>query len=603
MLSMHFNNTLIVFVSYIIIVYSTLIGSRAIVALKLPCDDEKLQPLNSAFILFLMSAIGFCLIFFTFVSVGLVLGISTWSFTIALIVLGVFAFAGMSGVYLVIQKVISSPQVILLFTVFYIAFAIGSIKPPGSFDDTMYQLPYALSFLNNGGFQVNEWIRFPLFPANLNLAFAACLSFGSVELAQLLASSIPFSLILLGIYGIAKHLKLNSVFCMLAVIITYKKNDVAGTYGYAYVDIFLMYIALGAAAMLLCSKFSIIKNDIKSLFLAGCLAGTAAGIKLFGLVYTASLFAGLLLSGVKFKRIIYYVAGVILFGIFWYARSFYFSGDPFHPTGGRIFGYYIWDAEDLAAHIAENKSHMLGVHSIENFMRILKDNWGGVLLLSLIPPYYNWKKLNFIWFAIIIYLCVWYAFTPVVRYLAPIYPIAIIVVFAHANYLFNNVAKSINYNLSKNIQKFVSNSWNVMIVVGLLGYTTIQILKYYERIVNWETIQQSVSGYRVMTYANTVNHSTYSRVLQIGFENAIFFYSGQALGDFHGPARYRQFYRCEGEQCSLIPSDEMKLKMGKLNVDTLLINKNRFNFDRSEYQRNFYIQEISPSEFYLKLRD
>jgi hypothetical protein len=603
MINNYLSHALLIIASYFIIIFAMLIGARTISLAKQPIFDSNLTLNNASLVLFLYSGLGFSIIFLSFVFFGLIIGIAPETFLLALFFIGLFVITDRIAVINFFKIIISNPKTLLIFSFGYFFLALGCITPPGLFDDTMYQLPYAQTFLKNGGFQVNEWLRFPLFPGNLNLAFAACLSLGNVLLAQLLSSAIPIALIFMGIYGASKYLKFMTAICVLAVLFAYKKNAIAGTYGYAYVDIFLMYISFAAIVTILCANTTNLIKKQKSYFISGCIAGTAASIKLFGLVYAAVLFMSLVSSKIKFKNVLYYFLGSIIFGIFWYLRSYYYSGDPFHPSGGFIFGHHIWDSDDLAAHIGENKTHIGGNHSISNFLGLMKNNWGGVFLLAIIPPIYNWRKVKIFWFLVLAYLAVWYTFTPVNRYLAPIYPVAILLAFSHLNYVVRLLRYNFRHVIYHSLNRFINRISLIIFFIAISVFAINSVIKYIDRIDKWDQLQQSVPGYRVMMYANSLNTKSDSKLLQIGFENAIFFYDGLALGDFHGPARYRQFYKCLSDKCMLIAPEDIKMKMHQLKVDILIINGNRFNFEYMAYEIFFDILEIAPNEYFLKLRN
>jgi hypothetical protein len=53
------------------------------------------------------------------------------------------------------------------------------LRPPHDWDELMYHLPYARFWAEQGGLDVNEWLRFPVFPYSMELLYAGALLVGS----------------------------------------------------------------------------------------------------------------------------------------------------------------------------------------------------------------------------------------------------------------------------------------------------------------------------------------------------------------------------------------------------------------------------------------
>ena len=52
------------------------------------------------------------------------------------------------------------------------------LAPPIAFDELMYHLPYAREVAQSGALGIHEWLRYPWFPYNYNLLYAAALMVG-----------------------------------------------------------------------------------------------------------------------------------------------------------------------------------------------------------------------------------------------------------------------------------------------------------------------------------------------------------------------------------------------------------------------------------------
>ena len=72
----------------------------------------------------------------------------------------------------------SRPEQLILALIFLygIPLAIAPLGVPLAWDELMYHLPHAREWAQSGTLQVNEWLRYPWFPYNFDLLFAAALT-------------------------------------------------------------------------------------------------------------------------------------------------------------------------------------------------------------------------------------------------------------------------------------------------------------------------------------------------------------------------------------------------------------------------------------------
>ncbi len=102
-------------------------------------------------------------------------------------------------------------------------------------------------------------------------------------------------------------------------------------------------------------------------------------------------------------------------------------------------------------------------------------------------------------------------------------------------------------------------------------------LKQYH-LQHWHEILQETPGYSLMQHANQLIPQHGNRLLQVGFENAVFFYNGIVIGDWFGPGRYRQMMQCthtprEPERGSKIdlPAYQLDFTLQQLTPDGVLL--------------------------------
>jgi hypothetical protein len=63
---------------------------------------------------------------------------------------------------------------------------VAPLAPPAAFDELMYHLPYARQVAQQGSLGIHEWLRYPWFPYNYNLLYAAALQVGDDVLPHFL---------------------------------------------------------------------------------------------------------------------------------------------------------------------------------------------------------------------------------------------------------------------------------------------------------------------------------------------------------------------------------------------------------------------------------
>lgn len=234
----------------------------------------------------------------------------------------------------------------------------------------------ARSYLESGGIVTVDFLRYPLFPQNMELLFALGLMIGGDIMAQGMAT-IPFFVSSIGLIGAAKKFIGSQVPGYLSIVALFYTPFISSTLGYAYIDHGLALLCWGATLAVAVWEH-VHRRHQGWLLLAGMLAGCAAGTKLFGGVLAAIL--GLFILGRcrSWKEPLSYAVSVLLFGAWWYLRSAITSGDPVHPFGGGIFGYYLWNAGDLLFQYQEQATHgVSGIPSISSSLSLQPRSHGG----------------------------------------------------------------------------------------------------------------------------------------------------------------------------------------------------------------------------------
>lgn len=567
-------------------------AANGFAALKMlaPCQRDKVATENHYLKWFFAISIGLVLNIFAL----FILGLAGWLNLSAVLGLGflMLAVAMLSVLHkpgFVLEKFISWEYVdVIVLAMLLTVTLMAAMHAPGHWDDTMYQLPLARFYLQHEAIIVNVYVRFPLFPQNVNLLLTLGLMLGG-DLASQAFATLPIFVMAIGLLGVAQWLTGSIVLGVLAAATLFLLGPIKGTLGYAYIDNGLALFCWGAtlAMALWIQKIAQEQHSHAWLIIAGILAGGATGTKYFGLVYAMLLVAYLLIIRRDLKSAVIFSMVVAMTGSWWYIRSFLISGDPVHPLGGNFFGHFLWDAADLLGQKQEQFTHGVPPSSL-NLWGALKK--AGVLIWILAIASLALQKLpapiryfQFIFFS---YLVFWFIFTQVDRYLAPIYAVGTLLSW-YVVYMI--------YSLTLAKQFFVSRSrlghalLSLLVMMSMLvPLTWKQYQSARSNMAGWQISLERRAGYNLFSRANTMIPQYGDRIMHVGFENAIYFFKGTAIGDWFGPGRYRNMLDCQGGPCGVIAPAQMKELMGEFGVKMLAVSTARFQkFDENAYSEYF----------------
>jgi len=481
------------------------------------------------------------------------------------------------------------PAILMLLAV---AFA---WKAPGHWDDTSFHLPLVRFYVEQQGIELQEYLRFPLFPQHMNMLMVLgylstdAIGAGGAVGAQVFAT-LPWFVIALGFMGISKW-HMGSAIPGVVVAILLAKNIEAFRvgFGFAYVDTGLAmfcWAALLAMVIGIANDSGQKTQSLTWIILAGLLAGGAAGTKLFGGVFALILCITVLLATRKLLYSVVFGICVLATGAWWYVRSYLISGDPFHPIAANFFGYFLWNEQDLLAQVAEQKTHGVAP-SLLNLWAALKDAgielWAialaGLVFFKKLPSSIRLMQLVFV-----VYFGFWFFVTQVERYLAPI--------MAVGTYLaFYMLYRLVNINIgSFNPGTYIARYSRALTVITVLLCCSLIFGEFRRNIANWDHRLSRVSGYELFTQANGWRASHGDRLVQLGFENAAYFFSGITIGDVFGVARYSQMLDCRAEGCKPVGTDALVELLNKFNSKMVIVSTQQYPLlNEQQYINHFDI--------------
>ncbi len=480
-----------------------------------------------------------------------------------------------------------------------LALGLTAWRFPGLWDDTSYHLPLAQSIVQHHALVANEWLRFPYFPAFMQLLFAAGLLVDA-SLAQWLAAW-PVVITLAGLMGAARWLGGHGVWGVGAWLLYVTTPTATQVLGFAYVDFGLtLFCTAGLLAAALWSKAPP-ADRIQWLLMAGLCCGVASGIKFFGLVFAAAVGVGVLAMSAgaapALRNLWVFGGSCAAVCVFWYARSYWMTGDPVHPAGGRIFGFYLWTAKDLTAQSVEQASH--GVpkqwgHFFVSFMHAQTTYLWGALAVPLLLRQGRQKHWLLIWLVVLVVAFFWFWVSQVGRYLMPILPLGALMALLLARYL-----------LAWLVDPLQGRSGRALFAAVAIGLT----LDYAWQAVSSLKLRPSVLAQRdarndvaLLQRAVALKAQYGAKVLNFGYENAVFYYKGQLIGDWFGPASFIVASDC-ARVCSLRSVHDVEQLMRRVDARLLLIHSERFRFSEPEYSAHMDLIEKKGPGYLYALRD
>ncbi|MBN1384087.1 MAG: glycosyltransferase family 39 protein [Elusimicrobia bacterium] len=348
---------------------------------------------------------------------------------------------------------------IFIFLIFLSVAFIGAMAPPTLYDSLVYHLSVPSQYVKHHKIFSISTNLFANFPQNIEMLYTMAL----VLYDDILANLIHFyflPLILLLLYGFLKD-KLNSKAVITALLIFITTPAVILLACGTYIDLGLtFYLLLSFVALTEWMKTS----SNKWLILSGLFCGFSLGIKYTAAVSFAIFTILILYNCIIKKQNVIRDTAIFLISVFivflpWGLKNYFFTGNP-------VFPFFIFTEPPLYVH--QYMSHV-SCHGTSGFISLINLPWDltmtgvnfggpfdviGPLYLVFLPVLifikHTNKTVKICFIYLLLYFLLWSFTARVIRFLAPVFPVAAIVFSACIFQFLNMERKSI-----RNIVKFV----------------------------------------------------------------------------------------------------------------------------------------------------
>ena len=490
---------------------------------------------------------------------------------------------------------------ILVLCLLLLIISAQAVAVPGRWDDTLYHLPMARSYIDNGAIVTNAFLRYPLFPQNMELLFALGLMIQGDIMAQGMAT-VPLFICSIGLIGAAEKFTESKIPGYLSIVALLYTPFITSTLGYAYIDNGLALFCWGSTLALAIWE-NLGRRYSGWLVLAGVLAGGAAGTKLFGGIQAAILGLFILVRCRSWKEPVYYAISVLAVGVWWYFRSTVISGDPIHPVGGNIFGYYLWDAGDLFFQKQEQATHGTKRQITYVFHTLVTARVQLWLLAFLFILYIRRTALgvSVLYYTFVVYFFFWFYVTQVNRYLSPI---CVVATFLSIAFLYYLTRSCVSWIWSAGSSALGRSAYPGVLFLLALAPTTVHAYsRAVSKLEKWERSLLERPGYEMFQQANKVEKSYGNRILQIGFERGIYFYQGVVIGDHFGPGRYRDMKTCSPQGgCQIDEPERIIDRMRSFNCRLLAVDGLKVRIDIEKFTPYFNVLWSKNNGYLLSLK-
>jgi hypothetical protein len=435
-----------------------------------------------------------------------------------------------------------------------------SLTLPLAWDEVMYHLPHAKEWARGGYLSINHQYRYPWFPFNFDILYSIPLLFDNLVFPKIIHSLCGLIIPLL-FFSVFKKKYINEIILMTLVWFYISR----GMYEKAYVELALsLFISASVISLYLWKNY----NKIFYYYCSGFFIGIAIGIKYQGLFFLIPYIFFVLYNfkNLKISVLIKLAILIAIPSIYWYARNFFITGNPFNPVWANFFGLYDWNQEDFDGqfYLLKQKRHFL-------FPILFL-----FPLLKLVQYKHKDVNMDMTILFCILSVIIWYILSGYGRYLYGLFPLMTFLtsilfchVFLRYKLLFSSDSlKNIFFKLKlKNICKFTLYPFIFSLLIIFMFDNIMRLNRSLSKIgynneIKNEILNEKIYSYEAINYIN--NNDELKRTYQLGVEASIFYFDKYVMGEIFGFGRYSDYWN--------LTSYELKNKLSVYDIDSILID-------------------------------
>lgn len=452
------------------------------------------------------------------------------------------------------------------FVLLLLVLQYASVSPPSLGDSTSFHLPYADVFISHRGLAVDEHLIYPYMSLNGSMLYSlALLLEHHIVFAQTI-NALFATLSMYGIYRFCLFTKQPAWIAMLASFLFLSIYPVhIGRYS-AYVDLMAMFFILSCVFALI--AWSHDRNTYTLLLVSAIALGIAMGTKYIMAIFSfpIAIYICWLERKRAMKPLFIYATCAALWGLWWYIRNAIMTGNPVHPFAPGIFGYYLWDAEDLKrqfmglnlGYVPQQITGLLLAPAFAYFNHILMEQHIFhvlvALYLSAALVCFSDKDARALLLFCFCFLCFWVFGTSDPRYLLPVIPL----VFVYAGSVTSGILRRM-----ENAPLLLGLAATLALMAGF-----VDIREKYKRVAHipittaaaHEQLLRENPTYDLISQANREFGVT-GRVFEFYYRDGRFFSDNTLLGTQFGPHAYwRLLNEIRSDRDGVVHYDPKKLE-------------------------------------------
>ena len=495
-------------------------------------------------------------------------------------------FRGVSSAYKERGWLRWKPLVLILLAILIIfPVLLLPLYPPTAFDSTMYHLAYGKIYTLTHKIVFTPYMRFPVFPQTNEMLFTLAMLFYDGVSAQLI-QFLMMGVLAVGLFAFGRrHFSQRTGIWAGAIFLS---NPMVLWLGAsAYIDMGLtLFVTMGIYSIL--NWISL--KEKNWLILGAIFFGLSVGSKYLALFFLILFSLVTLCIGFKTRRIFHALLFVtIAVGVAspWYFRNWYYTGNPVFPFFGQIFGYGLWNHQDIQG-ILNDLLHAHGTgKSFESLLFLpwnLTFNPSKFSMEAPLSPIYllgspilvlnlSKSKIRVLFVVALAYTLFWFSTAQILRYLVPILPVLSLAIAASFDYC-------LEWLLLGKVQWMKKGVVALIIAIIFLSpgwlYAVYEVNKEgYPPYTNKEQeiyLAKRLPTFPAYQYLNQTKGRNYS-LYALFDENMAYFANGIFMGDWFGPGRFDRIYS------QISNPRALHRELQRLGANYFLIRRDRVKVD------------------------